>query len=131
MAFGLTPSAAGCDDEAKAAQRAEAERIVHAVRELRDADSDSKAVQLEKLKGQPCQVPELCGLRDLCSKAYTLHQRGLAATRAAAEKLSADGGLSAAARQVALAKKTLGDARLQTRRCADEEGKVVREFKLK
>ncbi len=124
-------SSAGCDDEARAAQRAEAERIVQAVRALRDADSDSKAAHLEKLKGQACQLPKLCGLRDLCSEAYTLHQRGLEATRVAADKLSSDGGLSSAARHVALAKKTLADARVQTRRCADREGKVVREFKLK
>ncbi len=124
-------SSAGCDDEAKAAQRAEAERIVHAVRELRDADSDSKAAHLEKLKGQSCQLPKLCSFQDLCVKAYALHQRGLDATRVAADKLSSDGGLSAAARQVALAKKTLADARVQTRRCADKEGEIVRGFKLK
>ncbi|MEZ4227227.1 MAG: hypothetical protein R3B13_40180 [Polyangiaceae bacterium] len=120
----------GCDDEARLARRAEAERITHSVRELREAEG-SKVSALDRLRSQNCGDPKLCELRDVCVDGYTQHQRGKDATLALSRGLSQDAAADGAALQLSLAEKDLREARVKTRRCADLEAEARREHGLK
>jgi hypothetical protein len=130
VCLGLLTAVSACDDEARAKQRAEAERVVQAVRAVRALDSKDKAAGLDRLRQQACEIPKIRELRDACAEGYALHQRGHAAAKALSADLARDAGIDGAAAQLALAEKDLAASRVKTRRCADLEGEIVREYGL-
>jgi hypothetical protein len=130
-AFWAALVVAACNSNAPA--RAEAERMVHAVRELREADNDEKTPRLAALRASECNEPEVCALRDQCVRAYELYVKGLDQVRAVKKSLASDAGGAAALR----ARELLDEAEKNVRRgrelaegCNRKEAEVSVRFKL-
>jgi hypothetical protein len=131
LAFGLALLVlSGCSFGPSASQKAEAGRISHAVDRLRQAPNAQKPELFAALQGAPCETPELCELKRICSAGYDLHLRGLGET-ARAKGLLADGGTDAAVNQALdAAKSALAQAEPQLAQCADAQGAAQRKYKL-
>ncbi|MDQ2647191.1 MAG: hypothetical protein M3020_25530, partial [Myxococcota bacterium] len=67
----------GCRSQEARALEAEAARIGRAVDALRDAPNEAKAPLLGALEAEACDDSETCGLKALCSRAYSRHVEGL------------------------------------------------------
>lgn len=124
--------APACRSQAEAEARLEAERVVGAVRALRDAENDDKAPRLAALRQVQCKTPDVCELRDVCIEAYRLYAAGHEAVRAVKKSLGNDGGADpmSSARLLERAEKDVRAGRERSVRCAELEGKVSGRYKL-
>ncbi len=123
-------AALGCDGDARA--RAEADRVVGAVRALREAADDDKPARLAALRAIPCQDPKVCELERECAGAYDLYLRGRDATRAVKKSLDSDGGeAERAGLLLEQAKKDVELGRSRGEACVRLEGEVSVRFKLR
>jgi hypothetical protein len=130
----LAGSIAGCQGQADAEARVEAERVVVAVRGLRDADNVDKSPRLAALRQTECKLADVCELKRECVDAYTLYVSGLDALRAVKKSLTDDGGAADAKGSMRLldeAEKQVKQGRERAERCATLEGQVAGRYKVK
>jgi hypothetical protein len=125
----------GCNSEAKRRSQAEAVRVAQQIDRLREADNDHKRGELGTLVGLACGEPAVCTLKELCVRAYSLHQEALDEI-AALKAMTAPGSAvpAAAARDASsrldMTEQKLERARADTAECAREQVVVVRRFLL-
>ena len=131
LAFGLALlMLSGCSFGPSASQKAEAGRISHAVDVLRQAPNAQKPELFAALQSAPCEMSDLCELKQICAEGYGLHLRGLGET-ARAKGLLADGGTDVLVNQALDAAKTaLAQAEPRIAQCADAQGAAQRKYKL-
>ena len=114
-----------CDGEKQ--QRDEAASLSRAVDELRDAPNSDKAPKLKALRALGCNHADTCGFRDQCAEAYAEHVKGLEGIAKA--KAMDDPFMSAA--ELKKAEETLKAAEAKTGACADRQGALVRQYRLR
>ncbi len=114
-----------CDDKSK--QRDEAASLSRAVDELREAPNSAKADKLKGLRALGCNHADTCGFRDQCAEAYAEHVKGLEGIARA--KAMDDPFRSAA--ELKKAEESLKSAEQKTGACADRQGQLVREYRLR
>jgi hypothetical protein len=79
-----------------------------------------------------CELDDLCELKQECVAAYRVHLRAVAGTRAARREVEQDAGQNLkAAELLGESAKALEEAMEKTKRCAEKEGAVVREYRLR
>jgi hypothetical protein len=122
---------AACNEAGDHEAAMQAGRLVHAVRQLRDAPPDNKGAPLSALRTLECDG-DRCELKSTCVEAYELHVRGI--QRLAAARHALDGTADPLSRKAA---ETLDDAEqdLQrsaelTKQCADVQGEITRRYRL-
>ncbi|MFO0568497.1 MAG: hypothetical protein U0263_22740 [Polyangiaceae bacterium] len=128
----LVGVAFGCD-EVDAKSRSEAERVVLAVKALRDAENEQKGPRLTALRATECTLPDVCALKEECGAAYDLYVKGLDAVRAVKKSLASDAGASdalSAARLLETAERDVASGKEKAGRCAESEAKVRLRYKL-
>jgi hypothetical protein len=124
---------AACDSGPSANARAEAERVVSAVRALRNAENEDKPARLGALRAVDCALPDVAALKNECVSAYELYNKGLDAVRAVKKSLASDAGQDDAKRAAELligAEKDVASGKQRASRCAEAEGRVVTKYKL-
>ncbi len=122
----------GCRSQEARAVEAEAARISRAVDALRDAPNEAKSPLLRALDAESCDHPETCGLKALCSRAYSRHVEGLDKSARVKALLAPDAGADQAQAAAALlseAEAALGEARRLTEDCAAKQGELRRKLK--
>jgi len=111
----------------------EAERVVVAVRALRDADNLAKAPRLAALKQSQCGLKDVCDLKRECVDAYTLYISGFDSLRAVKKSLADDAGATDPSRSLRLldeAEKQVKRGRERAERCATLEAQVSARYKV-
>jgi len=125
----------GCDSEAKRRSQAEAVRVAQQIDRLREADNEHKRGELGTLIGLACGEPAVCTLKELCVRAYSLHQEALDEI-AALKAMTAPGSavppaaVQGASSRLGVTEQKLERARTDTEECAREQVVVVRRFLL-
>jgi hypothetical protein len=124
-----------CNSEAERRRQGEAVRVAQQIDRLREADNAHKRAELGTLVGLPCGEPALCTLKELCVRAYSLHQEALdeiAALKAMTEPGSAVPAAAAqdASSRLGVTQQKLEKALAETAECAREQVIVVRRFLL-
>ena len=122
----------GCRSQEARALEAEAARIGRAVDALRDAPNEAKSPLLAALEAEACDDPETCGLKALCSRAYSRHVEGVEKSARVKALLAPDAGTEAARAAVALlreAESALAEAAKLTEECAAKQGELRRRLK--
>jgi hypothetical protein len=115
-----------CHSDARRAEQARIAHLAERIDRLRRADNPDKRALLEALKQAECVGPDACGLKDLCVRAYGVHQRALDAIDSLKE-LSADAGPSAALRaRLQATERDLTEAKDLSEQCAEEQVRSVR-----
>lgn len=112
--------------------RREAERMVTAVRALREASDADKPPRLAALEAAECRAPPVCDLKRECVASYQLYLRGLDAVRAVRKALSSDAGEQAekAADLLGKAEKDVERGREHAKKCNEAEARVAAQYKL-
>jgi hypothetical protein len=122
----------GCRSQEARALEAEAARLGRAIDALRDAPNEAKTPLLRALDAEACDHTETCGLKALCSRAYTRHVEGLDKSARVKALLAPDAGAHQA-REAALllgeAESAVGEARKLTEDCAAKQGELRRRLK--
>jgi hypothetical protein len=122
----------GCKSDAERAELAEVAHLVEHIDRLRRADNADKEPLLGALSAAECRGADACALKDLCVRAYRLHQDALDAIAAAKRRASDDAAAldaAATAREAARLSAIEGDlneAKGLTERCANEQVRVMR-----
>lgn len=125
--------ALGCRGQAESEARVEAERVVLAVRALRDAEAPDKSPRLAALRQTACTLPDVCELRRECTEAYELYVAGLDGVRAVKKSLSGDASAPDGEQAVRLldeAERKVKRGRERAERCASLEGQVAGRYKV-
>jgi hypothetical protein len=126
----LVLCATACSLGPSASQKAEAGQISRAIDVLRAAPNSQKPALFAQLQNAPCETPDLCALKQMCSAGYAMHLGGLSET-ARAKALLADGGADAEISQALEgAKAALAQAEPQIAKCADAQGAAHRKYKF-
>jgi hypothetical protein len=121
----------GCTSDARRAEQGRVANLAERIDRLRRADNPDKRPLLEQLTRAECVSPDACALKDLCVRAYQLHQRGLDAIAALSTLARGDAGANAdVATRLATAEKDLALARDLSQRCSEEQVRVVRKVLL-
>jgi hypothetical protein len=113
--------------------RREAERVVVAVRALREADDADKPPRLAALRATECHAQNVCELKQECVGSYELYLSGLDAVRAVKKALASDAGDAATLTAGALLEKAEKDVqrgRERSTKCNEAEARVAAQFKL-
>jgi hypothetical protein len=122
----------GCKSDAERAELAEVARLVEHIDRLRRADNADKQPLLGALSEAECRGADACALKDLCVRAYRLHQGALDAIAAAKRRAALDAtapDATAKARELthlSAIQNDLTEAKGLTERCADEQVRVMR-----
>ena len=123
--------ASGCTSDAKRAEQGRVANLAERIDRLRRAENSDKRPLLEQLTRAECASPDACALKDLCVRAYQLHQRGLdtiASLRVIAQR---DAGAGAdISPRLETADRDLAHARELAQRCSEEQVRVVRKILL-
>jgi hypothetical protein len=119
----------GCRSDAERARLGEVALLASLVDRLRAADNAEKRPLLGLLEQAPCQSASACALKDLCVRAYSVHQTALdEIARLSRAARASDAGRPATVRDsVHDAEQRLETARRLSRECADRQVAVVRE----
>lgn len=124
--------APGCKSDAERAELAEVAHLVEHIDRLRRADNADKAPLLGALSAAECRGADACALKDLCVRAYRLHQDALDAITAAKRRASGDAAAPDAAAKareatrLAAIQDDLTQAKSLAERCANEQVRVMR-----
>jgi len=116
-------------------------QVVHAVEMTRQASNHDKRAWLDQLRNLPCRLDDVCQLRDLCTKAYDSHLKGvdsIGQARAIVSGPAVLGGAADASVDALLdalsgaqtAQRQLGSARQQTQACAENEAVIRQRYRL-
>ena len=125
----VTPS---CKSDAERAELAEVAHLVEHIDRLRRADNADKEPLLGALSAAPCRGADACALKDLCVRAYRLHQDALDAIAAAKRRAAGDAAAldeaakAREAKRLSAIEKDLTEAKALAERCADEQVRVMR-----
>jgi hypothetical protein len=120
-----------CQSDARRAEQARVANLAERIDRLRRADNPDKRALLEELKKAECVGPDACGLKDLCVRAYEVHQRALDTIESLKRAAATDAGPSPELRaRLQGAERDLADAVNRSQRCADEQVRAVRKTML-
>ena len=73
----LVATLLGCKSDAERARLGQVARLADHIDRLRRADNPDKRALLQALAGIDCPDAEACALKDLCLRAYSVHQSAL------------------------------------------------------
>jgi hypothetical protein len=124
--------ACGCQSDARRASQAQVLALAERVERLRRADNADKRQLLEALRSAECASTEACALKDLCVRAYQLHQNALDSIQRL-KQLSEQAGAPAPAdtqAQLGEAQQALEQAKDLSQQCAEQQVRVVRKSLL-
>lgn len=120
----------GCHSDAHRAEQARVAHLAERIDRLRRADNPDKRALLDALKRTECVGPDACGLKDLCVRAYEIHQRALDEIEAL-KKTPPDAGPSPSLRtRLGSAERDLREAKELGESCAEEQVRTVRKALL-
>lgn len=108
---------------------ASAGQVARAIEAMRNAPNDAKRAPLDALTKTVCASPEVCAVRDACSKAYTLHVEAVELTQMAKSAM-AEGKTPRASRLAISAEQQLRVATEPVADCVRREGELRHRFKL-
>ncbi len=127
LLFALCLSALACTSDARRREQARIARLVEHVDRLRGADNADKRPLLAALIQAECEGGEACALKDLCVRAYQLHQSALDTIAELRRQASHDGGSSRDTKQqLEKTESDLLEAKELSQRCAEEQVRAVR-----
>lgn len=116
-----------CRSDAERAEQGRIANLAERIDRLRGADNAGKRPLLEALKTTQCLSPDACALKDLCVRAYEVHQRALDSIGSLQRLAAADAGASAPVRErLQKAEQDLSSARELGEKCAEEQVRTVR-----
>jgi hypothetical protein len=107
--------------------------LAEQIERLRRAENPDKRALLEQLIRTDCPDAEACGLKDLCVRAYRLHQSALDSITALQAFTRSDAGTPAPANlgdRLTRTREDLERARQLSESCAAEQIRVVRKSLL-
>jgi hypothetical protein len=117
----------GCRSDAERAEQGRIANLAERIDRLRRADNPGKRPLLEALEAAPCVSTDACALKDLCLRAYQVHQRALDSIESLKRVADGDAGVSQPVRErLQRAEQDLGTARELGERCAEEQVRTVR-----
>jgi hypothetical protein len=124
-----------CNNEANRRRQGEAVRVAQQIDRLREADNAHKRAELGTLIELPCGEPALCTLKELCVRAYSLHQEALDEIAALKSMTEPNAATPAAAPhdaslRLGVTERKLEQARSETAECARQQVVVVRRYLL-
>jgi hypothetical protein len=126
-------SLGACKSDAERARLGQVARLADQIERLRRADNPDKRPLLEQLIGTDCPDAEACGLKDLCVRAYRLHQSALDSITALQAFTRSDAAAPAPANlgdRLTRTREDLEHARQLSEDCAAEQIRVVRKSLL-
>jgi hypothetical protein len=131
LALGLV-CLSGCKSDAERTRLAQAARLAEHVDRLRRADNQDKRALLGALRGAECHEPEACAFKDLCVRAYELHQHALDSISRLKQLTEQRAGAlpQTSAAELAEVQAELDRAKVLTEQCAEEQVRVVRDALL-
>jgi hypothetical protein len=121
LAFAL-----GCPSDSERRHRAEVALLAEHIDRLRSADNANKREPLSRLMALECRESELCALKDLCVRAYDLHQNALDSI----EHMKQVDPKARSPVELAQTERDLQQARQLGEQCAEEQVRVVRKVLL-
>jgi hypothetical protein len=116
-----------CRSDAERAEQGRVANLAERIDRLRRADNPAKRPLLAALASATCVSADECALKDLCVRAYQVHQRALDAIESLKLVAASDAGVSASLRaRLEQAEQDLTSARELGERCAEEQVRTVR-----
>lgn len=116
-----------CRSDAERAEQGRVANLAERIDRLRRADNPAKRPLLQALEATPCVSADACALKDLCLRAYQVHQRALDAIESLKLVAASDAGVSEPVRErLRQAEQDLATARELGERCAEEQVRTVR-----
>lgn len=128
-ALGLLPCLLSCNSARHAEEQKSAAQVARAVEVLRNAPNETKAGPLAELGKLRCVGADVCGARDACRIAYTLHVDALALTAAAKDQVAFRDN-PRAGKLLISAEQKLTQASQKVADCVEREGALRRRYKL-
>lgn len=127
LGLALVALAPACQSDARRAEQARVAHLAERIDRLRRADNREKHALLELLERTECSGPDACGLKDLCVRAYRVHQRALDAIESMKKAATTDAGPSALLRdRLQATERDLTEAKDLSAACAEEQVRTVR-----
>jgi hypothetical protein len=127
----LVAAPLACRSDAERAEQGRIMNLAERIDRLRRADNRDKRELLVGLKKAECVGADACGLKDLCVRAYEMHQQALDAIEALKKLATGDAGPSPAVRQrLQITEQNLSDAQKLGQECADQQVRTVRKTLL-
>ena len=121
----------GCTSDARRAEQGRVANLAERIDRLRRAENPDKRPLLEQLERAECVSVDACALKDLCVRAYRVHQRGLDGIDALSALARRDAGTRAdVAERLRAADQDLALARDLAQRCSEEQVRTVRKILL-
>jgi len=118
---------ASCQSDAERARLAQVARLAEHIDRLRHADNADKRAPLAALVAADCHDDTSCALKDLCVRAYQLHQGSLDSINALKRLAERDAAAMERARaDLAATERDLVQAKALMEQCAEEQVRVVR-----
>lgn len=108
---------------------ASAGQVARAIEAVRNAPNDAKRAPLDALGKTACASPDVCAVRDACSKAYTLHVEAVELTQMAKSAM-AEGKTPRASKLAISAQQQLSLANAPVEDCVQREAELRHRFKL-
>jgi hypothetical protein len=118
--------AAGCHSDAERREQARVANLAARIDRLRQAANIDKQPLLEALQAAECVGAEACALKDLCVRAYQVHQRGLEAIARLKREAGSDAERGSAPERMRTAEGDLARARELGEQCAEAQVRTVR-----
>jgi hypothetical protein len=116
-----------CQSDAERARLAQVARLAEHIDRLRRADNSDKRAPLAALVAADCHDDTSCALKDLCVRAYELHQGSLDAINALKRVAERDAAaLERARANLEATERDLVRAKELMEQCAEEQVRVVR-----
>jgi hypothetical protein len=122
--------ASGCRSDAQRANQAQLLGLAEQVDRLRRADNADKHALLERLRSAECRGAEACALKDLCVRAYQLHQSALDSIEQLKQLSEQVSPPKESLAQLGQAQTELEQAQALTQQCAEQQVRVVRKSLL-
>lgn len=116
-----------CRSDAERAEQGRVANLAERIDRLRRAENPDKRPLLAALTAAECVSADACALKDLCVRAYQVHQRALDSIEDLKHIAQGDAGASEPVRaRLRQAETDLTTARELGERCADEQVRTVR-----
>jgi hypothetical protein len=129
--LGAALIAAGCRSDSVRAEQGRMIALTEHIDRLRLANNADKRALLERLVAVECHGVDACALKDLCVRAYQVHQRVLDSIASMQAAARGDAALSPELRtQFGRAEHDLVQAKTLTENCAEEQVRAVRKTLL-
>jgi hypothetical protein len=123
----LASLAPACHSDARRAEQSRVAHLAERIDRLRRADNHEKNALLELLERTECVGAEACGLKDLCVRAYKVHQRALDAIETMKKAAATDAGPSVALRErLQATERDLTEAKDLSAECAEAQVRTMR-----